>query len=65
MCKGYKYVGSHQESVGVYFHFEYDNENKLQELVNKFVNFDAHVNLGKLVKIQAFLRHELDQYRNK
>lgn len=63
MCKGFKLIGSHKESNGVHFHIEYENNEKLQEIINQFVNYEAYVNLGKLVKIQAILRRELDKYR--
>jgi hypothetical protein len=64
MCKGYKFVGSNNSPKGVYFHFEYGNENKLNDLTQQFVSHQAHVNMSKFVKIQGFLRHELDQYRS-
>jgi hypothetical protein len=63
MCKGFKLNGSHKENNGVHFHIEYDDNEKLQEIINQFVNYEAYVNLGKLVKIQAILRRELDKYR--
>jgi hypothetical protein len=63
MCKGFKLIGSNKEPNAVYFHIEYENEEKLQTIVNEFVNYEAYVNLGKLVKIQALLRRELDKYR--
>lgn len=63
MCKGFKMTGSHKEERAVYFHIEYDNEEKLNGIVNQFVNYEAYVNLGKLVKMQALLRRELDKYR--
>lgn len=63
MCKGFKLNGSTKEPNAVYFHIEYDNESKLQNIVNQFVNYEAYVNLGKLVKIQALLRRELDKHK--
>jgi hypothetical protein len=63
MCKGFKLTGSNKEPNAVYFHFEYDNEEKLQGVINQFINYEAYVNLGKLVKIQALLRRELDKHR--
>jgi hypothetical protein len=63
MCKGFNLTGSHKESNGVHFHIEYENDEKLQEIINQFINYEAYVNLGKLVKIQAILRRELDKYR--
>ena len=63
MCKGYKFVGSHNTTKGVYFHFQYENKDKLNSLLNLFVNHQALVNMSKFVKIQGFLRHELDKYR--
>jgi hypothetical protein len=65
MCKGFKLTGSSKEPNAVYFHFNYDNDEKLQAIVNQFINYEAYVNLGKLVKIQALLRRELDKYKNK
>lgn len=64
MCKGFKLTGSEKRENGVYFEIEYDNEDKLINLVNKFLNFEAYVNLGKLIKVQSLLRRELDKYRN-
>lgn len=63
MSKGYKMTGSHKEPNAVYFHIEYSNDESLQEIINDFVNHEAYVNLGKLVKMQAILRRELDKYR--
>lgn len=63
MCKGFRLIGSKKETNAVYFHIEYDNEEKLQNIINQFVNFEAYVNLGKLVKIQALLRRELDKHK--
>jgi hypothetical protein len=63
MCKGFKLTGSHKEPHAVYFEIAYDNDEKLQEIINQFVNYEAYVNLGKLVKIQALLRRELDKYK--
>jgi len=63
MCKGFRMNGSHKEPKAVYFHIEYDNEQNLQEVISEFVNHEAYVNLGKLVKMQAILRRELDKYR--
>jgi hypothetical protein len=63
MCKGFKFVGSHITPVGVYFHFEYTNRSKLNELIDLFINHQALVNMSKFVKIQGFLRYELDKYR--
>lgn len=63
MCKGFKMTGSNKEPNAVYFHFEYQDETKLQQTISEFVNHEAYVNLGKLVKIQALLRRELDKYR--
>lgn len=65
MCKGFRLEGSHKEPNAVYFHIAYDNEEKLQQVINQFVNYEAYVNLGKLVKVQALLRRELDKYKNK
>lgn len=65
MCKGFKMTGSNKEPNAVYFHIGYTDENKLNEVVKDFVNHEAYVNLGKLVKVQALLRRELDKYRNK
>lgn len=65
MCKGFRMTGSHKETNAVYFHLEYENDDKLQAIINQFVNFEAYVNLGKLVKIQALLRRELDKYKTK
>lgn len=63
ICKGFKLTGSHKEPHAVYFHIEHNDESKLQELINQFVNFEAYVNLGKLVKVQGLLRRELDKHR--
>jgi hypothetical protein len=63
MCKGFKLTGSNKETNAVYFHISYENEEKLQAIVNQFVNYEAYVNLGKLVKIQALLRRELDKHK--
>jgi hypothetical protein len=63
MCKGFKMTGSHKEPNAVYFQFEHSDEDKLQQTVNDFVNHEAYVNLGKLVKVQALLRRELDKHR--
>jgi hypothetical protein len=63
MSKGFKLIGSEKQTHAVFFEIEYDNEEKLQKLINDFVNFEAYVNLGKLVKMQALLRRELDKYR--
>lgn len=63
MCKGFKLNGSHKEPKAVYFHIEHNDNEKIQEIVNEFVNYEAYVNLGKLVKMQAILRRELDKYR--
>ena len=63
MCKGFKLIGSNKEPNAVYFHIEYKDETKLQETINDFVNHEAYVNLGKLVKMQSLLRRELDKYR--
>ena len=63
MCKGFKLVGSHKEPNAVYFQFEYQDETKLQQVINEFVNYEAYVNLGKLTKVQALLRRELDKHR--
>lgn len=65
MCKGFKLVGSEKHENGVYFEIEYNNEEKLNALISQFVNFEAYVNLGKLIKMQALLRRELDKHRNK
>jgi hypothetical protein len=64
MCKGFKLTGSNKETNAVYFQIDYDNEEKLQAIVNQFANYEAYVNLGKLVKIQALLRRELDKHKN-
>lgn len=63
MCKGFRMNGSNKEPHAVYFQFEYSDESKLQEIINEFVNYEAYVNLGKLVKMQALLRRELDKHR--
>ncbi len=63
MCKVFKMIGSNKEPNAVYFHVEYEDEDKLQKVVNDFVNYEAYVNLGKLVKVQSLLRRELDKYR--
>lgn len=63
ICKGFKMVDSSKEPNAVYFHFEYEDEVKLQQTINDFVNHEAYVNLGKLVKVQSLLRRELDKYR--
>lgn len=63
MCKGFRLIGSNKEPNAVYFHIEYSNETRLNELINDFVNYEAYVNLGKLVKMQSMLRRELDKYR--
>jgi hypothetical protein len=63
MCKGFKLVGSEKQTNAVYFEVEHDNDEKLQKLINDFVNFEAYVNLGKLVKMQALLRRELDKHK--
>ena len=65
MCNGFRLTGSHKEPHAVYFHIEHNDEGKLNEYINQFVNFEAYVNLGKLTKIQAVLRRELDKYRIK
>lgn len=64
MCKGYKMIGSHKETHAVYFHIEYRDDTRLQTIINDFVNHEAYVNLGKLVKMQSLLRRELDKYKN-
>lgn len=65
MCKGFNLVGSNKEPNAVYFHIEYQDDEKLKTIIDQFVNFEAFVNLGKLVKIQGVLRRELDKHRNK
>jgi hypothetical protein len=63
MCKGMKMIGSHKEPNAVYFHIAYTDESRLQEIINDFINHEAVVNLGKLVKMQSLLRRELDKHR--
>lgn len=63
MCKGFKLIGSEKKGESVYFEVEYDKEDKLNALIKQFVNFEAYVNLGKLTKVQAILRKELDKYK--
>jgi hypothetical protein len=65
MCKGFRLSGSHKEPNAVYFQIEYDNEEKLQAVINQFVNYEAYVNLGKLVKVQSLLRRELDKHKQR
>ena len=64
MCNGFKMIGSEKQERAVFFEFENDNEELLSNLLNDFVNYEAHVNLGKLVKSTSILRRELDKYKS-
>jgi hypothetical protein len=63
ICKGFRLINSEKQVNAVYFEIENNDDEKLQEVINQFVNYEAYVNLGKLTKVQALLRRELDKHR--
>jgi hypothetical protein len=63
MCNGFKLIDSEKQDKAVFFEVEVPDQELLQDLLNDFVNYQAHVNLGKLVKCTAALRRELDKHR--
>lgn len=65
MCKGFKFLSSRKEENGVHFTLEIHDEKLHQKVIDDFINFNALVNMGKMVKVQAFLRRELDKYKSK
>jgi hypothetical protein len=63
ICNGFKLIGSEKQEKAVFFEVEVKEEADLTSLLNDFVNYEANVNLGKLVKVQGLLRRELDKHR--
>jgi hypothetical protein len=63
MTKGFKLLGSEKRVNGVHFIVENKNEELLQSLVQKFINFEAYAHMGKMVKCMAQLRNELDKHK--
>lgn len=61
MSNGYTLVGSESEGRTVWFSFEEDD--KLQDLINDFVNYNAIANVRMFTKSMARLRKELDKYK--
>lgn len=61
MSNGYKFINSECEYKTVWFEFETDDN--LQILVDKFINYDAMVNVRMFTKSMARLRKELDKHR--
>lgn len=61
MSNGYTLVGSENEGGTVWFSFEEDD--KLQGLINDFVNYNAIANVRIFTKSMARLRKELDKHR--
>lgn len=61
MSKGYKFIGSENEDRTVWFTFVEDD--KMQGLINDFVNYNAMVNVRMFTKAMVRLRKELDKYR--
>lgn len=63
MANDFNLVGSEKKPNGVHFIIENKDEELLRKLVDQFINFDACVNMGKMVKCTAALRKELDKYK--
>ena len=61
MSNGYTFVGSESEGRTVWFSFESDD--KLQDLTNDFINYNAMVNVRQFTKSMARLRRELDKHK--
>lgn len=61
MSNGYKLTNSECEGKTVWFEFEEDD--KLQGLINDFVNYNAIANVRIFTKSMARLRKELDKYK--
>ena len=64
MTNGFKLVGSEKRENGVHFHIENTDTTVLRKLVDQFINFEAVVNMGKMVKCTTQVRKELDKYKN-
>lgn len=63
MTKGFKLLGSEKRENGVHFIVENKNDEQLRFLIDKFLNFEAHVHMGKMIKCMAQLRNELDKHK--
>ena len=63
MTNGFKLIGSEQKDNGVHFHIENKNDVSLRKLIDQFINFEAVVNMGKMLKCTTLLRKELDKYK--
>lgn len=61
MSDGYEFIGSINDDKAVWFKFKQDD--KLQSLVNDFVNYNAVANVRMFTKSMTRLRKELDKYR--
>jgi hypothetical protein len=65
MTNGFKLIDSEKKENGVHFIVENKDEEQLRKLVDQFVNFEAFINMGKMVKCMTQLRKELDKHKTK
>lgn len=64
LCEGFNLIGSEQRTENtVFFVFENDNDEKLNQLLTEFINKTVMVNLKSFTWSLSLIRNELSKYK--
>jgi hypothetical protein len=63
LTEGFRLDRSYKTKEGVYFLFEVLDENKLQNIINNFLNYTATVNMRRFTSAIVRLRKEIDLHK--
>lgn len=63
VTEGFRLDHSFKTGQGVYFVFEVLDENKLQNIINNFLNYTATVNMRRFTSAIVKLRKEIDLHK--